>query len=377
MQNVTHSLLIYRLTGSGVILGSMALAQGLTLFFLSIFGGVIADRIQKKYILFAGTLASSFLPFVIALCLTFGYLSAEQTGSWWILIAAAAFQGTIMGLMQPSREAIIREIVDDKQVMNAVSLATMGRNSFQLIGPAIAGFLVDAFGFSFVYYAVAVTSFLSSIFIIFIPHTRVINAKKNNPLQDILQGFRYVRREPSILLILIFALLTTMLAMPIQYMLAMFTEDVLKVGAKELGLLLSASGFGAMLGSFILASLPSRKRGLLFLLSGMALGLILVGFSISYWWYLSLILMFLNGIARTGKVTLETAMLQSYADTDYRGRVLSLLAMQISFMYFGTFFAGILADSIGVQWSVGGLALSLVIISVVMWIMAPKLRNLD
>ncbi|MFC1909134.1 MFS transporter, partial [Chloroflexota bacterium] len=160
-------------------------------------------------------------------------------------------------------------------------------------------------------------------------------------------------------------------------MLPMFTEDILKVGASGLGLMMSISGLGAMLGSLTLASLPSRKRGIVFLLSGLIMGLALVSFSLSHWWYLSLFLMIVFGLARTGKITLENTLVQSYADINYRGRALSLLTMQTSFFQFGTFLAGILAEAAGVQWSIGGLATALAIISIAMYIFTPQLRNLE
>ncbi|MFC2005318.1 MFS transporter, partial [Chloroflexota bacterium] len=113
MQMLARSLLVYRLTGSAAILGAMSLAHALPMLFLSLFGGVIADRVQKKYVMLAGQASSAIVSLGVALSLTLGYINAEQPGSWWILAVASVFQGTIMGLMMPSRQAIIREIVSE------------------------------------------------------------------------------------------------------------------------------------------------------------------------------------------------------------------------------------------------------------------------
>ncbi len=126
MQMFARSWLIYRLTGSAVILGVMSLANAEPTLFTSLFGGVIADRLQKKYVLLAGQASSAVISLGIALSLTLGYLSAERAGSWWILIVASVLQGSVMGLMMPSRAAIIAEIVGEEKLMNAVSLNTMG-----------------------------------------------------------------------------------------------------------------------------------------------------------------------------------------------------------------------------------------------------------
>ena len=110
MQLVARSLLIYRLTGSAAILGAVFMANALPLLSLSLFGGVIADRVHKKYVLLIGQASSAAVALGIALSLSLGYLSHENPGSWWILIFASLLQGTIMGLMIPSRQAIIPEL---------------------------------------------------------------------------------------------------------------------------------------------------------------------------------------------------------------------------------------------------------------------------
>ena len=379
MQMVTRSLLIYRLTGSGAILGGMALAQATPILFLSFFGGIIADRMQKKYIMLIGQVSSAMLSLGIALALTLGYLSAERAGSWWILIASAALQGTIVALRMPSSLAIIREIVGDKQVMNAVALNNLTMNGFRLVGPALAGIIIEAFDFDMTYYTVTGILLISTIGLVLIPRTRVIpvDANVSNPLKDLPNGIRYIRHDITILLVLLFALLSSVLGMPFQQIMPMFTEDILKVGASGFGILMSASGLGAILGSLILASLPNRKRGIVFLLSGLAMGIALVGFSFSQLWYLSLFLITFVGLAQTGKVTLENALLQYYSDAEYQGRVLSFLTMQMSFASFGTFIAGVLAEVVGVQWSIGGLGMALIFVSFVMLIITPRLRNLE
>ena len=171
MQMIARSLLIYDLTGSAAILGLMSLFHALPVLIFSIFGGVIADRVQKKYVLLVGLAGSAVLSLGVALALSFGYLSAENAGSWWILAIASLIQGTIMGLMIPSRQAIIPEIVEDEQIMNAVSLDTMGMNTLRLMAPALSGFLIEAFDFGAVYYAMTGMYVTGTVCILFMPLT--------------------------------------------------------------------------------------------------------------------------------------------------------------------------------------------------------------
>lgn len=377
MQSVTQSLLIYRLTGSGVVLGSLALAQALPLFFFSFLGGVLADRVPKKFVMTAGQTLAGLNALVVTLALVSGFLSKDNAGSWLILVVTSAVQGMIMGIYYPSSQSMIREIVAPGQTMNAVSLGNMGQNAFQLLGPAVAGFLIDGFGFHTVYMLMSSVYFFGAIAATFLPRNIPSSTGQRHPLRDMTDGFAYVKRQPHLFQVLLFALLTSLFGMPFIMLLPMFTENILKVGANGLGILAGISGLGALAGSLVFASLPSKKGGKIFLTMGMALGIVVMIFSSSRGWYLCLAMAILYGLARTGKITLENSLLQRYSDSAYRGRVLSLQTMQMSFTSFGTFASGVMAEAVGVQWALASLGGTLLVISLTMWKLASQLRNLQ
>ncbi|MFC2044923.1 MFS transporter [Chloroflexota bacterium] len=377
MQMLARSLLIYRLTSSAAILGIMALASALPMLFLSLFGGVIADRVQKKYVLLAGMASSAAVSLGVALALTLGYISPERTSSWLILVVASVFQGTIMGLMIPSRQAIIPEIVSEEQVMNAVALDTLGMNFFRLAAPALTGFLVDAFDFKAVYYAMTGMYLVAVACIAFIPLTSPIILGGGGALAKINEGIQYIRGKPNILFILLFTFLAVVLSMPYIFLMPIFTDDILKVGATGMGVLISVSGIGAIVGSLLLASMPNKRRGVMLLVSGLILGLALAGFSFSSSWYLSLVLIVFVGLGQTGRMTLGSTLLQYYTEDEYRGRVMSFYVMEFGLMSFGVFVAGLLAEVIGVQWAVGGFAVVLVLSSLLALAFVPRLRRLE
>jgi MFS family permease len=377
MQMVVRSLLIYRITGSGAILGSMALANAIPMLILSLFGGVIADRLAKKNILLIGEASMFVVALGVAVTLTMGYLSADNPGSWWVLIVSSFFQGAIMGLMMPATMAIIPEIVDEKHITNAISLSNLSMNTFRLVAPALTGFLVDAFDFDFVYYTQAVMYLSAAIFISFLPGTEKVTNNCGNTLMEIKEGFRYIRKEIIVSLIVLFSVFCTIFGMPFTHLLPMFTEDILKVGATGMGVLLSISGAGSLLISLVMASIPDKKRGLLMLLSGLVMGLALVSFSFSQSWYPSMIFIAFYGIGHTGHMTWSITLIQSYVEPDYRGRVVSFQMMAFGFASLGTFFAGFLSEAIGIQWSVGVLAIALILMCFIMLTAARKLRKLD
>lgn len=377
MQMVARSLLIYRLTGSAAILGAVSLATALPMLCLSLFGGVIADRVHKKYVLLIGQASSAVVALGIALSLTLGYLSPERAGSWWILIFASLLQGAIMGLMIPSRQAIIPEIVGEEQLMNAVALNTLGMNLLRLMAPAAAGFLIDAFDFKAVYYTMTCMYLVAVIFVSFMPLTGTMSIHGGGAWPNIKEGFKYIFHETTILLILVLVLFIALLSRPYVMMMPIFADDILKVGASGMGVLLSISGIGAMIGSLTLATLLNRKRGLMLLGSSLILGLALAGFSFSSSWYLSLALITLVGVGQAARMTLGNTLLMYYTGDEYRGRVMSFYEMDHGLISLGTFGAGLLAEAISVQWALGGFAMTLVFMSILTLAFVPRVRRLD
>jgi MFS family permease len=377
MQMIAGGMLIKRLTSSPAIVGAMSIANAVPMLILSLFGGVIADRVEKKYVLLYGQLAFAMISLGIALALTSGYLSPERAGSWWILVVSSSFQGAVMGLAMPSRQAIINDIVSGEELMNAISLNFMGMNALQLFAPALAGFLIDAFDFEAVYYAMTGLFIMAVFFFILMPKTGIRSTSRGSAIAAIQGGFRYVTQEQTIRLVLVLSFVAVVLSMPYGMLMPFFADDILKVGARGMGILMSASGAGAITASITLASLPNRKRGMMMLAGGVLLGIALTGFSFSTLWPLSLALIALVGIAGTVRMSLTNTLVQYYVDNNYRGRVMALFMMQFGLSSFGTFLCGLIAQSFGIQWGVGGFAILLILVSTVALFVFPRLRKLD
>ena len=144
-----------------------------------------------------------------------------------------------------------------------------------------------------------------------------------------------------------------------------------------MGVLISASGIGAIIGSLILASLPNKRRGLLLIISSLCSGIALIGFAFSKSWYLSLLLLAFVGLGQSGRLALSNTLLQYYTKAEYRGRVMSILMMEIGLMSLGAFGAALLTENVGVQSAIGGLAFVLASLSVLTLVFVPRLRKLD
>jgi MFS family permease len=376
MQMLARNLLVYRINHSPAILGILALANAIPMILTTLPGGVIADRIQKKTVIQIGHVTSIIVTLATTIALLIGYLSPEHPESWWVLVVSAVLQGAIMGIIMPSRSAIISEIVGPEHLMNAISLNNLGMNVFRILSPALAGFLVDIFDFWVVFAFMTVMIVMSFVCVLFVPPTSNPTTEGGNSLDDIVEGWRYIRGEKTILIVLIFTAIATILGAPYGQLLPIFTEDILKISATGMGVLITVSGIGAMIGSFILASLPNHGRGKIMLIAGLITAVALVGFSFSSNLFLSLIMSIFIGLGSSGQMALGNSLVQYYTDASYRGRVMSFFMLGFGFSSLGAFFAGLLAEGIGAPWSVGSLAVVLLIFTLVTMAM-PQVRKLD
>ena len=285
--------------------------------------------------------------------------------------------GVIMAIAMPSRQAIIPELIGREQLMNAISLNTLGMSFFQLVGPAIAGYIIDAWGYGTAYYLMAGLNALAIFFTSLLPNMKPVQILRKSVMNDIAKGARYIGTHKTVLTILTFMVVTVLLAMPFQSLMPIFAKDILKVGVQGQGTLMSVSGIGALAASLTLASLPSKKRGLIMLVSNVIMGGALVVFAFTTSWPLALAMMVMVGIGRIGNNTAGTALLQMHTDPEYLGRVMSIMMLNFGLSSLGTFFASIIADEISAEWAIGGMAMALVAISVWGMLFMRRLVKLD
>jgi MFS family permease len=377
MQQIPNGLLIERMTDSPAILGVMSLAGAVPMVILSFFGGVIADRVEKKYLVAIGQAGFALTSLVTAIALSTGYLSVEHAGSWWILMIMSVIQGSIIGVAMPARQALLSDVIQNSDLMNAISLNFLGTSILQLAAPIAAGFLVNVLNYDSVYYVMTVLYLVSMVMFAFVPKTGRKAVSKSNPLVDIKNGLTYVWNSKIILLVLMFSFLVVILSSPYSMLMPFFADDILGVGASGMGILLSMVGLGSIVASIVLATLPNRRRGFLMLISGIFLGIILIGFAVSRSWSFSLIMMVLTGISSTVAMTLCNTLIQFHSDDRHRGRVMSLFIIQFGISSFANFGASLIAQEYGVQWAVALFAVPLVILPIIALLLVKQLRKID
>ena len=380
IQMFIRGWLVYELTGSFQALGIMSLANGVSGLTLALVGGLVAERVrQRKYVVQVGQALNALIALSVGLLISAGSLRFEH------LVLAALVQGAVQNSVMPSRQALTPEVVGMKRLMNALALNTSGMNAARLLMPGLAGWMVAALGggggeigpAQYVYYAMDAL-YLWSIVALVPVHVEERAALEPQPaLGDLIDGFRYIARDKTIRMLLIANFFMVWFSMTYFMLLPGFAKEVLDTGPARLGLLQTLSGVGSLAGSLVIASMPSRGRGRVLLLSALVLGVALFAFSMSTSYWLSVAILVVVGLGQAGRMSLSNVLVQSYVDDAYRGRVMGVYMMEFSLMSIGIFAMGLLANAIGPQLTFAASALSLIALALGLLIFAPSYRRLE
>jgi MFS family permease len=359
MGTVTIGYVAYDLTGLATVLGIIAAGMGIPMLTLSLVGGVVADRVKKRNIVFISQAKVGIS------VLTIGVLIVSGRIEIWHLFVMALIQGTTFAFNMPARQAYIAEVVRQEHLMNAIALNNAGMSLSRIAGPAVAGVLI---GIAFIgsggvfllmaaLYAIAVTALL------WLP-TGTAHPSRRSGLQQLIDGLRYVKGHPVLRILLSLALAPIILGMPYVQIMPVFAVDVFDVGASGLGTLMALNGVGALVGSLLIASAGNiKRRGLLQLGLGVTFGVSLAVFAFSPSYLLALGAILVVRGAGSGYMTLNNTLIIMNCDKEYHGRVMSLGMMAFSMMPLGSVPVAWVVDQIGAPLTIGiaGIGLALVV----------------
>jgi MFS family permease len=371
MQAVAQGWLVYQLTGSTFMLGAVGFAQSIPFLFLAVFGGVLADRFERRRLMVWTQSALMLLAFLLA------YLTLAGLVTVWQVLAIAFANGVVNAFNVPVRQSIISDLVERKDLANAIAMNSSQVQLSRFLGPALAGGMLalTSPGWCFLLNAVSFLAVIWTLLVMAVPP--LPPRQSQSPLRSVLEGLRYVRSKPTIAALLFMAAVPSLFALPYNQMLPAFAESVLDAGPSGLGLLQSAAGLGALVGALTVASLAGRRNGALMLAAVVILGCGLMAFSASRLLWLSLPMLFVTGFASMSYNTLNQSFLQRLVDDDMRGRVLSLLTMTMfGLQPFGSMEVGTVATFVGPQIALGFGGVVCVVVAVLALWRWPTLRTL-
>ena len=377
MQILMRSYVAYDLTDSFAAIGVVGLASAVPMLLLSVFGGVLADRVPRKRILQVGHVLNMGFAILIGVLLLLGMLRVEH------LFVIALVQGIVLALTISAGQAIVPEVAGRERLMNAVSLNAAGMSFMRLLAPAAAALIIALVGTGSAYLTIAVFYCLALIMLVPVRARRpgamgaAPSAGGAGGLRDLMDGLRYATSNRVIFWVLVLNFVTAILAMPYMVQLPGYVADVFAGGPRELALLAAVSGAGSLLATLIIASLPERRRGMLLLASSCLLGLSLVAFAATSSFWPAFAIMFVVGAWTAGRQAMAMVLVQSYVDDAHRGRVMSIFMTQISMVLFGGFIVGLIAEATGIQTAIGGLGLVLAVFVLAVAALVPRLRRVN
>jgi MFS family permease len=370
MQTVAQSWLVYKLTKSGLLLGSVGFASQIPVFLVAPLGGITADRMNRQRVVIATQTASMILAFILA-ALTLTHAIDHRV---WLIFVLAALLGVVNAFDIPGRQSFLVDMVGKEDLMNAIALNSSMFNGARVIGPAVAGVLVARLGEGWCFFANGVSYIAVIAGLMLMKVHSPARALGASPIEHIKEGFRFVNDTEPIRALLLLLGVVSATGMPYVVLMPIFADNILHHGGQELasligshdlgavrlGILMGAAGVGALLGALTLAVRTGVKglgKWITVCCAGFGVSLMLFSFSTSFW--LSVILLLPVGYFIMLQMASSNTLIQVMVPDALRGRVMAVYSMMfMGLAPLGALMGGALSDRLGapVTVAIGGLA---------------------
>ncbi|HEY6766559.1 MAG TPA: MFS transporter [Candidatus Sulfotelmatobacter sp.] len=369
MQTVAQSWLVYKLTGSGLLLGSVGFASQIPVFLIAPLGGITADRTNRHRVVIATQTSSMILAFILAA------LTLTHHIQVWHIFVLASLLGVVNAFDIPARQSFLVDMVGKEDLMNAIALNSSMFNGARVVGPAVAGILVARLGEGWCFF-VNGASYIAVIagLLMMKVHAPSRVSLDTSPLEHIIEGFRFVDRTAPIRALMLLLGLVSVTGMPYVVLMPIFADRILHHGGQELasligshdlgavrlGILMGSTGVGALLGALTLAMRSGVKglgRWVAACCAGFGISLMLFAWSHSFW--LSVALLLPVGYFIMLQMACSNTLIQVMVPDALRGRAMAVYSMMFMGMApIGALTGGALADHFGAPLTVamGGLA---------------------
>jgi MFS family permease len=370
MQSVAQAWLVYSLTHSSLLLGSVGFAGQFPVFLAAPLGGIVADRYNRQRVVIGTQVASMLLALVLALLTLSNKITVTE------IFCLAALLGVVNAFDIPGRQSFLVEMVGKDDLINAIALNSSMFNGARIIGPAIAGLLVAKIGEGWCFFANAVSyiAVILGLFMMRVPSRE--ERPQGSPIAHVIEGFRFVQKTAPIRAILLLLGLVSLVAMPYTVLMPIFADKILHGGARGLGILMGATGVGALFGALTLATrtgVYGLGRWITFSCAGF--GITLVAFALSRNFWLSTAVLVPVGFCMMLQMSSSNTLIQAMVPDHLRGRVMSVYSMMFMGMApFGALTGGVVADRLSAPVAVGMGAVAAVGGAAIFGIRLPRLR---
>lgn len=382
MSVVGRGWLVYAMTGSAVQLAWVMIAFLAPTVVFSLLGGALADRVRKRTVMVVSQALNCLSTVALAMIIL-----SEQI-AYWHFIAFGLFNGIILSLAMPSRQAIIPEIVGERGIFNAMALSAASMNLSRVVGPAAAGVIIalvaggdtgSQFGVGIVFCIIAALYGLASVATMLLGHDGAPEARERGSVfAETAKGLHYIAGDLRLRALLLTAFATMLFGMPMQFLMPAFNEDVLAGGPDALGWLMGAMGAGAIIGSLLLARMEdTRNKGRLMLITALAWGGSSAAFALSFSIELALLLAAATGLFSSMFMSLIMSLIQLTSAHAMRGRVMSVTMLIWGLMPLGVLPISFFAESFGIAAALLLSAALMVVLTLLLALRFPVLVRID
>jgi predicted MFS family arabinose efflux permease len=358
VQQFAQSWLVYDLTKDPFYLGLDLFLGQLPIMLFSLFGGVFADRLDRRKML----LWSQYIQMTSAFVLAFLFAEHSLHGHVWPILLLSFIVGVGQSFGGPAYSALLPTLVDPEDLTNAISMNSIQFNLARLIGPTLGGLAYTAFGATWCF-ALNGFSFIAVIISLLVIRAKFVAPKTQvSVLTSMKEGMRFIRDREGLASLVLLAFCTTLFGFSLTGFLPVIVRTIFHRGPGTYELLLVFSGAGSICGALLVAGMEKLKgQARLALLGMVALGLTTAGFAMSRWLPISCLLIFLTGMAIMASASLLLSVVQLAVDDSMRGRVMSVYNLAIrAGIPLGALVLGKLIPVLGIKVAVGGFGVALV-----------------
>ncbi|MFT7306140.1 MAG: putative MFS family arabinose efflux permease [Candidatus Azotimanducaceae bacterium] len=373
-QVLTRTILAWDLTGLAQSLAYINLVVAVPMIFVSMIGGAITDRVERRQLIIVGqSLITANEIFILSLLVT-GHLE------FWHLLCTAFVAGCAFPFIMPARMAITVNVVGPDRIQSAMAISSGAMNLSRVAGPAIAGIIISQYSIVAAY-IVSTLLYGSAVFcMFFVKRNTAVQPEggKKPLLADIIYGFQYIKSNKPVMVCLFFGLVPMFLAMPFQNLLVMLVEQNWQAGESGRGILMGAGGVGGVLGAIWIARRGDKSERLrLMVVTVIGFALFLAVFTQTSNFYLALVPLILANLCASAFQTVNNATVQILVDDNVRGRMSSFMMMSFGLTPLGVFPMAIAADHFGAAYAILGACIALVIITAAFVGLSKTLRTID
>lgn len=372
MQMVAQGWLILQLTDSPFYLGLVGLVRAIPALSITLIGGVLADRLDRRRVLLVTQIIAGVLAFTMA------FLDLSGLITVWHVLIIAFMTSAVMAVDNPARQAMVPDLVGRENIASAIGLNAAGWNGAAVVGPSIAGVIVAAVGTggAFLLNAVSFIGVVWAIWRITPPPQRPRN--NETILENLSAGLRFISADRRIWGLMVIMAVATFLGRPFLQLMPVFARDVLQTGPSGYGVLMAVTGFGSLVGALTIGGFAkSSRKGSLLLGITLVFGISLLLFAGSRWLVPSMFVLLFVGATQTLFMALTNTLLQVIVPEEMRGRVMSAYVLiPMGLMPLGSAFLGAIGEGIGVPLTVGIAAAIVIAATAFSYRAFPEVRSM-